>query len=57
MAGRQCAVPINNTPDASEEIPTAPLKQYIEFGVWLTVDEAKALKQFFNANGIEYKKI
>lgn len=57
MAGRQCAVPINNTPDVSDEIPTAPLKQYIEFGVWLTVDEAKALKQFFNANGIEYKKI
>lgn len=47
----------NNAPDLSADIPTAPLKQYIEFGVWLTVDEAKALKQFFNTNGIEYKKI
>lgn len=44
-------------PDISADIPTAPMKQYVEFGVWLTVEEAKALKQFFNTNGIEYKKI
>lgn len=52
---------LNNppTPDAMalEEDYVAPKKQWISFAALLTVDQAKELKQFFDARNIDFKAI
>ena len=44
----------------STDLPTEPkreLREWIGFQAYLTVDEARALGQYFKAHGIQYKAI
>ena len=48
----------NNAPDITEQIPEKkPEKSEVCFRCWLSVDDATALKNFFDSRNIEFEKI
>lgn len=49
----------NNAPDVYAQIPVkeAPAKQWISFSAFLSVEDATALKQFFDSRNIEFKAV
>ena len=40
-----------------EDLPTQPKKHCLDFRVWLTVEQARELKEFFQSRNIEFEKI
>ena len=46
-----------NLPNVEIEPPKQPMTAWVNFSVLLDVQKARALKAFFEANGIEYKRI
>ena len=47
----------NNAPDITEQIPKQPEKMEVCFRAYLTTEDAKALKAFFDSRNIEFEKI
>lgn len=47
----------NNAPDITEQIPKQPEKLEVCFRVYMTVEQAKELKEFFDSRNIEFEKI
>lgn len=54
-AAQHMLPPVKQAP--VEELPTAPLKEWIGFKALLTVEEAHQLKNFFDCRGIEFEAI
>lgn len=54
-AARQQAAEVK--PEPVEDLPTQPKKHCLDFRVWLTVEQARELKAFFQSRNIEFEKI
>ena len=57
QAGTAVAEAVTKMAKIAEELPTEPLKQWVGFKALLSVDDALALKEFFETRNIEFEAI